>query len=95
MGKGIRVRRSQNKKSSNAADAGAASGIFGSGIFGHIGGLVTCDSKDDSYFCSFMKFVTVAIYFILIISIVYMIYTFLSQRGISFSPSKWMGYKRK
>ena len=56
---------------------GSAGGIGGSGIYGGIGAGVVCDSKDTSLYCMFIKFVTVIIYFVILISIfsyVYMLF---------------------
>ncbi len=90
MGKRAGIRKSPN---TNSDATPPAPGILGSGIFGHIGGLVTCDSKDNSYFCGFMKFVTVLIYFMILVSILYLAYSFLSQRGFRILPRKLTGSK--
>lgn len=57
----------------------AGQGILGSGIFGHIGGLVNCDSKDDSFFCKLAKFVTTIMYILFLLAIIYLVYTFFTK----------------
>jgi len=65
---------------------GSNGGLFGSGIFGVLGGVVTCDSKDESYYCRFMKFVTFILYFFLLVAIFYLVYQYLSQSGFRILP---------
>lgn len=57
----------------------AGQGILGSGIFGHIGGLVNCDSKDESFFCKLSKFVTTIMYILFLLAIVYLVYVFFTK----------------
>lgn len=53
------------------------SGIGGSGIFGGIGlgTVIQCKSEDNSYYCNFMKFMNVFFMFLVLIGIVYYIWT--------------------
>lgn len=55
---------------------GGAGGIGGSGIYGGIGAGVVCDSKDTSFYCMFIKFVTVIIYLCLLYIIFSTVYNF-------------------
>jgi hypothetical protein len=55
---------------------GSAGGIGGSGIYGGIGAGVVCDSKDTSFYCMFIKFVTVIIYLCLLYIIFSTVYNF-------------------
>jgi len=54
----------------------SAGGIGGSGIYGGIGAGVVCDSKDTSFYCMFIKFVTVIIYLCLLYIIFSTVYNF-------------------
>lgn len=65
-------------------------GIGGSGIFGGIGvgSGVLCDSKDNSYYCSFIKIVTVITYILSLILIFYFVYIIFLQRYFTFSNVK-------
>ncbi len=65
-------------------------GIGGSGIFGGIGvgSGVICDSKDNSYYCSFIKIVTVITYILSLILIFYFVYIIFLQRYFTFSNVK-------
>jgi hypothetical protein len=53
-------------------------GIGGSGIFGGvgIGAGVVCDSKDTSFYCNFVKFMTVIIYLVVLFFILSFVYNF-------------------
>jgi len=53
-------------------------GIGGSGIFGGvgIGAGVVCDSKDNSFYCNFVKFMTVIIYLVVLFLILSFVYNF-------------------
>ena len=53
-------------------------GIGGSGIFGGvgIGAGVVCDSKDHSFYCNFVKFMTVIIYLMVLYFILSFVYNF-------------------
>jgi hypothetical protein len=54
-------------------------GIGGSGIFGGvgIGAGVVCDSKETSFYCNFVKFMTVIIYLVFLFFILSFVYNFL------------------
>ena len=79
MGRRVRIRTNRR----DADTAGAGQGILGSGIFGHIGGLVNCDSKDDSFFCKLSKFVITIMYILFLLAIVYLVYIFFSKMKFS------------
>ena len=51
-------------------------GIGGSGIYGGIGAGVVCNSTDDSYYCNFIKFMTVIIYLVVLYYILSFVYNF-------------------
>jgi hypothetical protein len=55
-------------------------GIGGSGIFGGVGigtGIV-CDAKDNSWYCSFTKIVSVIINLFIVCLILYFVYNWVS-----------------
>ncbi len=57
-------------------------GIGGSGIFGGVGvgtGIV-CDSKDNSWYCSFTKIVSVIINLFIVGLILYFVFNWVSTR---------------
>lgn len=53
-------------------------GIGGSGIYGGIGAGVVCNSNDDSYYCNFIKFMTVIIYLVVLYYILSFVYNMFS-----------------
>lgn len=57
----------------------SSGGIGGSGIFGGVGvgGVVQCPSSDTSMYCQFMKFMSVLMNIILLLSIIYLAYIYL------------------
>ncbi len=61
---------------------GGAGGIGGSGIYGGIGAGVTCNSTDTSFYCMFIKFVTVIIYLCLLYIIFSTVYNFFKTTKI-------------
>lgn len=79
--------RKRRGGSGSAPEQQAGQGILGSGIFGHIGGLVNCDSKDESFFCKLSKFVTTIMYILFLLAIVYLVYIFFTKT----KSSKMMG----
>ena len=60
-------------------------GILGSGIFGMFGTTIHCDSKDDSLYCSIMKFFNLFIILLIVGFVFYFAYTLLfSRKGKSY-----------
>ena len=59
----------------------AKGGRSGIPIMGHLGlgTVIKCDSTDNSYYCMFMKFMNFLISFIVLIGILYVVYTFFIQ----------------
>ena len=55
-------------------------GIGGSGVFGLIGTTIRCDSKDDSYYCNFMKFVNVVIMLCFLAYVAYLVWPFIAPK---------------
>jgi hypothetical protein len=73
MGKsGGRMRRSGSSSSSSSMANG---GIMGSGIFGMFGTTIRCESTDDSFYCNMMKFINMFIMILLVIFILWTVYT--------------------
>jgi len=70
--------RMLNKEKKEHFKGRSSGGIGGSGIYGGIGAGVVCDSKDTSYYCMFIKFVTVIIYICFLIIIFGWAYSYLS-----------------
>lgn len=58
----------------------AKGGIGGSGIFGGIGlgTVIQCKAEDNSYYCNFMKFMNALFMFIILLVILYVIWSFLT-----------------
>lgn len=52
-------------------------GIAGSGIFGFLGTTIHCDAKDNSLYCSTMKFMNLFFMTCLFLAVIYYIYSFL------------------
>ena len=74
MGKsGGRMRRPSSSSSSSSSMANG--GIMGSGIFGMFGTTIRCDAKDDSFYCNMMKFINMFIMILLVIFILWTVYT--------------------
>lgn len=63
---------------SSGRGMGFGGGGYGPGLFFGIGTRINCDSKDDSYYCSFMKFMNAFLMILLFIAILYFIWTFAS-----------------
>jgi hypothetical protein len=51
-------------------------GIMGSGIFGMFGSVVNCKAEDTSTYCEFVKMFNVFIMVLVIVFILYAVYTF-------------------
>ena len=56
--------------------SGLGGGILGSGIFGFFGTTIRCDSKDDSMYCTIMKWFNLLIVFFVVMYILYILYNF-------------------
>ena len=65
-----------SKKSSSSSSGG----IFNSGIFGFVGTSIQCDANDESVYCNIMKFFNLFMVIIFVSYILYLIYSYLSQR---------------
>jgi hypothetical protein len=57
-------------------NSGIGGGILGSGIFGFFGTTIRCDSKDDSMYCTIMKWFNLLIVFFVVVYILYILYNF-------------------
>jgi hypothetical protein len=84
MGKsgGGRMRMSRGGSSSSSGNGG----ILGSGIFGMFGTTIQCKSTDDSMYCNIMKFFNLFFMIVLVLFILWTIYSFaypllFSKRG--------------
>ena len=64
------------KKSSSSSSGG----IFNSGIFGFVGTTIHCDANDVSVYCNVMKFFNLFMVVIFVSYILYLIYSYLSNR---------------
>ena len=70
----LRMRSSSSRSNAGAAAAGGSSGLFG-GVVGHFGTVTTCDAKDDSLYCKFMRFVNVLMVVLGLLALAYFAYT--------------------
>ena len=57
-----------------------AKGSGGSGIFGGVFTGIVCDSKDNSWYCSFTKIVSVIINLFIVCLILYFVFNWISTR---------------
>lgn len=62
--------------------SGQGNGILGSGIFGMFGTVVHCDNNDASWYCWIMKMFNLLIVFIVVMSILTVGYSYLSNMSI-------------
>jgi len=63
-------------------------GIMGSGIFGMFGSIVNCKAEDTSTYCEFVKMFNVLIMVLVIVFILYAVYTFSKS---TFSNNRGIG----
>jgi len=63
-------------------------GIMGSGIFGMFGSIVNCKAEDTSTYCEFVKMFNVLIMVLVIVFILYAVYTFFKS---TFSNNRGIG----
>jgi hypothetical protein len=61
---------------------GQGGGLGGSGIFGMIGTVVHCDNNDESWYCLIMKMFNLLIVFLVVISILTVVYNYLSTTSL-------------
>lgn len=74
-----------SKGKGNVVSSSGNGGILGSGIFGMFGTTIHCDSKDDSLYCSIMKFFNLFIILLIVGFVFYFAYTFFfSRKGKSY-----------
>jgi len=62
--------------------SGRGGGMLGSGIFGMFGTVVHCDNNDASWYCWIMKMFNLLIVFLVVISILTVVYNYLSTTSL-------------
>ncbi len=68
--------------------SGQGGGMLGSGIFGMFGTVVHCDNNDASWYCWIMKMFNLLIVFLVVISILTVVYNYLSTTSLFRKKSK-------
>lgn len=75
-------------RSVGSSGQGQGNGILGSGIFGMFGTVVHCDNNDASWYCWIMKMFNLLIVFIVVVSILTVVYSYLSTSSLFRKKSK-------
>jgi len=68
-------RRAVSNASATTPAIASSSPSFVGGMMGHFGTVTTCDAKDESFYCKFMRFFNVLMVIIALIAMVYIGYT--------------------
>ena len=70
------------KKARSSSKSLGSNGIGGSGVHGLLGTTILCNSTDNSYYCSFMKFIQISFLIMIICAILYFAYSSLRKKRL-------------